>query len=889
MYNNKMLKFNIFFILTFILLFGSIAINSETVDDISGYKVKNEDDSLSVEINNKKKMQDNITKGDVNTVNIFDSFENADEYKKYDASSIIKSDKYSSKGIYFILAGILIIISILSTLIVRDCIVERIRLKNDSFLQAVMDTVFRQAACIFLSITVSYCLLTSRLIDLIREYCENLMSDYSSKTIINNIATQIDDVIVNNSKVWTTENLAKEFNNILAIVILTFSWYCVFVLLFTASVKFLEKWIRYADNTDVGALIKSIYRLRTMFSLNKFGKKRTLDYQDYFGNGENNCEDQKMLGEVGKNNSIITLSENKGSIQENIPITVLQGGGSTSSYKLSLNKNESLSERGQIETERLIDVEKNESMNYLSEADIEKCTDINSSLSSESEIEERDISIVEDEMKISQFNDSIELENKPNIPCNSKSKRDSVSSKRKKQIGKASNIKLTWKEQISKKLSLFFDKIWILPNEFLLTYMKAHFVSLRYDFMDEIATYDNYGSFSSGISDDTCSSFECQNSSWLISLTDPTTSLVAGVYFTEYLRAKLLILAVSLIRIPITTLSFVFFVNLICWLCVYNYHYNIIAFNNTKHYFSEPMICFYISVILFGFSLIVWLESWLVKRNLQPKNILEYLKMKYSLDVGIPQQEIEYEKIMPRYKIGKAKLSKKKESMCKGGGYSQLSTQPCNLMTQGTLETDYLDGGYKKETFSGRLSKYINNKLFGTNNPTLHDNLFLFKKNGPNILLRWFQASYFIQLVLISIVIHLSHLQKELWFEEFQLVTMAIWCIFILQNMCLPFMLYPILLCTSVGQMADKLVLEQVLSIQKTQNIQRLTQISESLRFYSFIFLFKKGNEVDKELQRRKYSIVAKTAPWELQVRCRNTMNFLINNAPIKTQVSFNL
>ncbi|KAH7649792.1 hypothetical protein FG379_002506 [Cryptosporidium bovis] len=882
-----MFKFDISFFFVLILLFNYTFTNSEITSEV--FKYENGGEGLPLDIVKTTHMKDYTIENKTETSNTVENFDDTEIDKKYDKSHIVKDDRYSSRSIYFILAGILIIISIFSTFIVRDCVVERIRLKNDFFLQTVMDTVFRQATCIFLSLAISYCLLTSRLIDLIREYCEKIMLNYSNKTIINNIATKIDDAIINNSKVWTTENLTKEFNNILAIVILTFSWYCVFVLLFTASVKFLEKWIRYADSTDVGSLIKSIYTLKNMFSLGKIRKKKTSDCRDYYSNGNNNSDIQKLLGELGKNGSNVTASENKGSIQENIPITVLQGCGSISSYKLPLSKNGSLSERGQIETDRLIDVEKNEVMNYSSEVDIEQCTDINSSLSSCSEREEGDISIVEDDIRVSQFNDSIELGNKPNNTSNTKSKRDSVSSRKKKQIRKASNIPLTWRGQISEKFSLFFNNIRDWPNQFLLTYMKAHFVSLRYDFMDEIATYDNYGSFSSNVSGDTCSSLECQNNSWLISLADPTVLLVAGVYFTEYLRAKLLILAVSLIRIPITTLVFAFTVNIISWLCIYNYHYNIVAFNNTKHYFSEPMICFYISVVLFGFSLVIWLESWIIKRNLQPKDVLEYLKMKYSLDIGIPQQEIEYEKIMPRYKIRNAKLSKKKESMSRSGGYFQLSTQPGNLIAQGTFETNYLGDCDIKESssFLKRLYRYIYNKLFGTNNPTLHDDLFFFKKNGPNILLRWFQASYFLQHILISIVIHLSYLQKELWFKEFQLVTVSIWCIFILQNMCLPFILYPILLCTSVGQMADKLVLEQVISIQKTQNIQRIAQISESLRFYSFIYLFTRGNEEDKELQRRKYSIVAKTAPWELQVRCRNTMNFLINNAPIKTQVSF--
>ncbi|KAF7455798.1 putative transmembrane protein [Cryptosporidium felis] len=765
-------------------------------------------------------------------------------------------NNYSSMSLYFILSGILILISILSTYLIRECVVDRIRRKSDSFLQTVMDTVFRQAACIFVSLAISYCILTSRFVDHVREICESLMSEYSKQTIINNLATQIDTVIVKNSRVWTAENLGHEFNNILAIVILTFAWYCLFVLYFTGCVKFLEKWIRYADETDVGVLIKSIFDLQNLFSLKHKRFSEGYFGNDVFKNSENrNSDESKHLGSV--------------------PITVLNESESFSSHKNSLvEKKDSVTENtyeGSCKSNSIEEKRTSCVSNPGTEKDFPS-SELSSSSEdfSDDQIEQKVHGIdLEEELGLSHFNESIELETgKSLLIKTNKHTRESILRREK---GRDTAEKLSWKEKMKITLKSLWLKLWLWPNQLFLTYTKAHFVSLRYDFMDEVAAYDNYGSsFSTNMSAETGLTEDNITTSWLISLTDPTTSLVAGVYFTEYLRAKLLIMAVTLIRIPITTLTFILGVNLLAWYIICDYH-NLILSNNIKHYISEPMICSYISVMLLCFSLIIWLRSWLIKRQLQPKNILEYLKMKYSLDIGMPLQEIEYEKIMPRYKIHNGKVSTQ-------GSCSQVSNQFSNQSSQDNQEK------INNTSNLGRLSNYLKIKLCGTSSPSLHDNLFIFKRNGPSILLRWFQASYFLQLILISIVIHLSYLQKKLWYEDFQLATFAIWMVFGVQNLCLPFIIYPILLCTSVGQMADKLVLEEVLSIQKTQNIHRLSQISEALRFYSFLHIFNSGNEENKELQRRKYSIIAKTAPWELQIKCRNTMNFLINNAPIRTQ-----
>ncbi|OII70863.1 uncharacterized protein cubi_01008 [Cryptosporidium ubiquitum] len=792
--------------------------------------------------------------------------ESIDNY--HNETDRIKS-RYSSTAVYFILSGILVIITILSTYLIRECIVDRIRRKNDSFLQTVMDTVFRQAACIFVSLAISYCMLTSRLIDHLRNFCESLMAEYSRQSIINNLATRLDGAIVSNSKVWTTENLGREFNNILAIVILSFAWYCLFVLYFTGCVKFLEKWIRYADETDIGVLIKNIFNLQNLFSL-KLNKNSEPNFarEEIQNNRLNHSESKdKLFGESG------TV------LQNSVPITVLNENESISSYKRSSvgridnqkNKTCEGNEKSSNEGKRLSVTCESDNI-----AEENLCDSMDSSNSggcsgegSENE-EIRSDTDVEDELALSQLNESIELDIGKSLSLKGKQQRESSIIKRKRND--TGTEKFTWKENLKLKLESLWTKLWLWPNQLFLTYTKAHFISLRYDFMDEVAAYDNYGSsFSTNISGDSGFSDDGLSTSWLISLTDPTTPLVAGVYFTEYLRAKLLIMAVTLIRIPITTLTFILGLNVLGWFLIYDYYQNLILFNNVKHYISEPMICTYISLLLLCFTLTIWLRAWLIKRQLQPKNILEYLKMKYSLDIGMPLQEIEYDKIMPRYKISNNRVNS-------NGEYSQISSQSSPSINQ--EEQEFM----QNRSCFGRLSKYLKIKLCGTNFPSLHDDLFFFKRNGPAILIRWFQASYFLQLILISIVIHLSYLQKRLWYEEFPLATFTIWVIFGFQHFCLPFIIYPILLCTSVGQMADKIVLEEVLNIQKAQNIQRLSQISEALRFYSFLHLFNSGSQENKELQRRKFSIVAKTAPWELQIRCRNTMNFLINNAPIRTR-----
>lgn len=778
------------------------------------------------------------------------------------------NSKYSSTAVYFILSGVLVVITILSTYIIRECIVDRIRSKNDSFLQTVMDTVFRQAACIFVSLAISYCMLTSRLVDHIRDFCESLMAEYSKKTVINSIATKLDNAIVSSSRVWTAENLGREFNNILAIVILSFVWYCLFVLYFTGCVKFLEKWIRYADETDVGVLIKSIFNLQNLFSLKQkklsevnFGKEEMLK-----GKLNNSASKDKVFGEGCPGP------------QMSLPITVLNENESISSHGVSSGERTYGSTDKTREGSRISNssVERKLSISCESDNFGDSMDSLNSGGCSEEGSEQGGVEGETDveELGLAHFSESIELEIGKAQPLRTKQQRESSLLRRKRNESEA--VKLTWREGLKLKLESLWTKLWLWPNQLFLTYTKAHFISLRYDFMDEVAAYDSCGSsFSTNLSGESGHSEDGISTSWLISLTDPTTSLVAGVYFTEYLRAKLLIMAVTLIRIPISTLTFIFGLNILGWFLIYDYYQNLILFNNAKHYISEPMICSYISVLLLCFSLTIWLRAWLIKRQLQPKNILEYLKMKYSLDIGMPLQEIEYDKIMPRYKISSTKITP-------NGGYSQIPSQgggPCaSQEEQGLADSN-------TQCF-GRLSKYLKIKLCGTNSPSLHDDLFFFKRNGPAILLRWFQASYFLQLILISIVIHLSYLQKKLWYEDHPLATFTIWVIFGVQQFCLPFIIYPILLCTSVGQMADKMVLEQVLGIQKTQNIQRLSQISEALRFYSFLHLFNSGSEENKELQRRKYSIVAKTAPWELQIGCRNTMNFLINNAPIRTRVS---
>ncbi|KAJ1606200.1 hypothetical protein OIY81_624 [Cryptosporidium canis] len=777
------------------------------------------------------------------------------------------NNKYSSTAVYFILSGALVIITILSTYIIRECIVDRIRRKNDSFLQTVMDTVFRQAACIFVSLAISYCMLTSRLVDHIRIFCENLMAEYSKQTVINDIATKLDHAIVNNSKVWTAENLEREFNNILAIVILSFAWYCLFVLYFTGCVKFLEKWMRYADETDVGVLIKSIFNLQNFFTLKNKRFSETNFGRDDLSKNRPNCSEgkDKMLCDCGMGQ------------QNTVPITILNENESISSHRrssggnLDINTDKNNEGGGVINTiERGLSISC-ESDNVTEDNFGDSMDSSNSGGCSDESSEHGDLNgetDIEDELGLTHLNESIELDIGKSAPSKAKQHRESSLLIRKKN--EADIEKPTWREKLLFKLENLWAKLWLWPNQLFLTYTKAHFISLRYDFMDEVAAYDNCGSsFSTNLTGDSSCSEDGISTSWLISLTDPTTSLVAGVYFTEYLRAKLLIMAVTLIRIPISTLTFIFGLNILGWFLIYDYYQNLILFNNAKHLISEPMICSYFSVLLLCFSLTIWLRAWLIKRQLQPKNILEYLKMKYSLDVGMPLQEIEYDKIMPRYKISNTRFASSR--------YSQITCQSNQSISQ-EQEID------KNTKCFGRLSKYLMIKLCGTSSPSLHDDLFFFKRNGPTILLRWFQASYFLQLILISIVIHLSYLQKKLWYEEYPLATFTIWVIFGVQQFCLPFIIYPILLCTSVGQMADKIVLEQVLNIQKTQNIQRLSQISEALRFYSFLHLFNSGSEENRELQRRKYSIVAKTAPWDLQIRCRNTMNFLINNAPIRTR-----
>ncbi|OII76461.1 hypothetical protein cand_001520 [Cryptosporidium andersoni] len=739
----------------------------------------------------------------------------SDESKHNEESTEVYSIDKSVITTYFLLSGLLIIVSIITTLIIRDCIVNRIRNKKDSFLQEVMDTVFRQVTCIFVALALSYCFLTTRIVDIVRNILLRLQN-LNTYGIIDNMKEDITNALNHESISWTAANLSARFNDVMIINIVMFVWYCIFVLYFTICVKILEKWIRYADDTDLGSLIKALDNINNIF---KRSREMKVDEGDY--------------------------SRSSNGICNNIPVTILGNSKASIDIKSSVTSVSHKDEKSQNLDNSTVDETRLPLLRYnTSMTESDSSTDFENSNIND---------IGYDVGVLNQFEETIDLDiDKSSIGRKKKSGLISSGKSKSKKI-------LIMKSQDSLVKKIYYKAVgiwknfWIWQNKLFLTYSKAHFIALRYDFMDEVATY-NYGSFSSTVSGDTVSSFDDPNSSWLVSLTDPTTSLVAGVYFTEYLRAKLLIQAITLIRIPISTLSFLLLIGTIIWsIFTNNYEENGktdgVSIFSSSSLFSEPMICFQISMTLFAFSLIIWLRSLIIKHQLQPKNLLGYLKLKYSLDVGIPQQEIEYEEVMPRYKNNKI-------DMCVG----EHSSLFC------------------------RLKRYLNFILCGTVAPSLHDNLFLFKRNGPDLLLRWFQASYFLQLLLISIVAHLSYIQKDLWYNQHRYITFSIWIIFGLQHFCLVFITYPLLLCTSVGQMADKAVLDEVLNIQKSQNIERLLQVAEALRFASFMYSFTKGNDECREIQRRHYSLLSKTAPWDLQIKCRNTMNYLISNVPIKTK-----
>ncbi|KAL8435118.1 hypothetical protein Efla_006339 [Eimeria flavescens] len=261
----------------------------------------------------------------------------------------------------------------------------------------------------------------------------------------------------------------------------------------------------------------------------------------------------------------------------------------------------------------------------------------------------------------------------------------------------------------------------------------------------------------------------------------------SGYYFMEYMRASLMQMAIKMLRLPNSTLVLLMVVAV-----------GVRPFLSVRVHPEAALLSVCSFLCLLG-MLCTWAYVSCIERQLLPRKVPHYLVMRYHMEVG-----------------GEA-----------GAEYIEEYTPPYKLQKQ-------------KSTWPGVCSRYF----YGTTLPNKHQQLFCFWANGPNIVMRALEASYFCQLLVLAWWVQLLRSHPATWLRISWWGNIVVGLCALLHFGLLKQVLYTTLIALHSGMLVDNELLEQVWEIQRAENVRRTAELVDGLRVQSTLFAISEGGEM---------------------------------------------
>ncbi|PHJ14764.1 transmembrane protein, partial [Cystoisospora suis] len=272
----------------------------------------------------------------------------------------------------------------------------------------------------------------------------------------------------------------------------------------------------------------------------------------------------------------------------------------------------------------------------------------------------------------------------------------------------------------------------------------------------------------------------------------------SGYYFMEYLRASLLRLAIEMIRLPNSTLFFLMIAG-VCLRPTYSFRLS-----------QETGLISGLSCACLVGSLLVWAYAWRIEKQLLPRQVPHYLVMRYHMEVG-------------------------------GGGAAGAGGGGADSRTE--YLKDYTPP-YKLQKQKNAWPGVLSNFCLGTTLPNKHQQLFCFWANGPSIVLRALEASFFCQLLVLAWWIQLFRSHPSTWLSLNWWGSLVVGLCAFIQFALLKSIVYTVLLALNSGMLVDPDLLEKVWDLQRAENVRRTAELIDALRVQSTLFAISEGGDI---------------------------------------------
>ncbi|PFH38737.1 hypothetical protein BESB_010790 [Besnoitia besnoiti] len=261
----------------------------------------------------------------------------------------------------------------------------------------------------------------------------------------------------------------------------------------------------------------------------------------------------------------------------------------------------------------------------------------------------------------------------------------------------------------------------------------------------------------------------------------------SGYYFMEYLRASLLKMGIEMIRLPNSTLFFLMVVG-ICLRPTFSFRLG-----------QEAGLITGLSAACLIGMLLVWAHAKRIEKQLLPRHVPHYLVMRYHMEVGEDSRTEYLKEFMPPYKLQK-----------------------------------------QKNAWPGVCSTFV----WGTTLPNKHQQLFWFWANGPTMMLRAVEATFFCQLLVLAWWVQLFRSHPATWLTFCWWANPVIALCALLQILLLKSVVYTILLALNSGMLIDPELLEKVWDLQRAENVRRTAELIDALRVQSTLFAISEGGDM---------------------------------------------
>ncbi|CDJ70415.1 hypothetical protein, conserved [Eimeria necatrix] len=301
----------------------------------------------------------------------------------------------------------------------------------------------------------------------------------------------------------------------------------------------------------------------------------------------------------------------------------------------------------------------------------------------------------------------------------------------------------------------------------------------------------------------------------------------SGYYFMEYLRACLLRMAIEMLRLPVSTLLLL-----------------LLAAAALRPFLScrlhaEAAVLSLCSLLCLLAMLATWAFAAAVEQQLRPSKVPHYLVMRYHMELGGEAKETYLHEFTPPYKLQQQQVRPRCSSSSSSSSSSSGSSS---------------SGGVS--AWPGVCSRYF----YGTTLPNKHQQLFCFWANGPTIVMRALEASYFCQLLVLAWWVQLLRSHPATWLRISWWGSAAVGLFALLHFLLLKKVLYSTLLALHSGMLVDHVLLEKVWEIQRAENVRRTAELVDRLRVQSTLFAISEGGDIFWKQMQIKFECTGRRA-----------------------------